>query len=38
MRVFSYHGDPMADVEGLRSAGGILFDDMRKLAAFVPIA
>jgi beta-phosphoglucomutase-like phosphatase (HAD superfamily) len=38
MRVFSYHGDPMADVEGLRAAGGVLFDDMRKLAALVPIA
>jgi beta-phosphoglucomutase-like phosphatase (HAD superfamily) len=38
MRVFSYHGDPLADVEGLRAAGGILFDDMRKLAALVPIA
>lgn len=38
MRVFSYHGDPMADVEGLRAAGGILFDDMRELASLVPIA
>ncbi|KQZ96092.1 HAD family hydrolase [Mesorhizobium sp. Root157] len=38
MRVFSYHGDPMADVEGLRAAGGILFDDMRKLAGLVPLS
>lgn len=38
MRVFSYHGDAMTDVEGLRAAGGILFDDMRKLAGLVPIA
>ncbi|WP_156464987.1 HAD family hydrolase [Mesorhizobium sp. Root552] len=38
MRVFSYHGDPMTDVEGLRSAGGILFEDMRRLAALIPIA
>ncbi len=38
MRVFSYHGDAMTDVEGLRAAGGILFDDMRKLAALIPIA
>lgn len=38
MRVFSYHGDPMTDIEGLRSAGGILFEDMRRLAALIPIA
>lgn len=38
MRVFSYHGDPMTDVDGLRSAGGILFEDMRRLAALIPIA
>lgn len=37
MRVFSYHGDAMTDVDGLRAAGGILFDDMRKLAGLVPI-
>ena len=37
MRVFSYHGDPHSDREGLAAAGGILFDDMRKLAALVPI-
>ncbi len=33
MRVFSYHGDPHSDLEGLQAAGGILFDDMRDLAA-----
>ena len=38
MRVFSYHGDAMTDVEGLRAAGGILFDDMRNLAALVPVS
>jgi HAD superfamily hydrolase (TIGR01509 family) len=38
MRVFSYHGDPHSDAEGLAAAGGILFDDMRELAALVPIA
>ena len=37
MRVFSYHGDPHSDREGLAAAGGILFDDMRRLAALVPI-
>ena len=37
MRVFSYHGDPHSDRDGLAAAGGILFDDMRKLAALVPI-
>ena len=37
MRVFSYHGDPYSDREGLADAGGILFDDMRELAALVPI-
>ena len=37
MRVFSYHGDPHSDRDGLAQAGGILFDDMRKLAALVPI-
>lgn len=37
MRVFSYHGDPHSDREGLAQAGGILFDDMRKLAGLVPI-
>jgi HAD superfamily hydrolase (TIGR01509 family) len=31
MRVFSYHGDPHSDREGLAAAGGILFDDMREL-------
>lgn len=38
MRVFGYHGDPHSDREGLAEAGAILFDDMRKLAALVPIA
>lgn len=38
MRVFSYHGDPHSDPAGLAEAGGILFDDMRKLAALIPIA
>jgi HAD superfamily hydrolase (TIGR01509 family) len=38
MRVFSYHGDPHSDRDGLASAGGILFDDMRGLAGVVPLA
>ena len=37
MRVFSYHGDPLSDRDGLAEAGGILFDDMRDLAGLVPI-
>ncbi|TIO07709.1 MAG: HAD family phosphatase [Mesorhizobium sp.] len=37
MRVFSYHGDPHSDRDGLAEAGGILFDDMRALAGLVPI-
>jgi beta-phosphoglucomutase-like phosphatase (HAD superfamily) len=37
MRVFSYHGDPFSDRDGLAQAGGILFDDMRRLAGLVPI-
>jgi len=37
MRVFSYHGDPYSDRDGLIEAGGILFDDMRELAGMVPI-
>ncbi|WP_354489280.1 HAD family hydrolase [Mesorhizobium robiniae] len=37
MRVFSYHGDPHTDRDGLTEAGGILFDDMRALAGLVPI-
>jgi HAD superfamily hydrolase (TIGR01509 family) len=37
MRVFSYHGDPYSDRDGLIDAGGILFDDMRQLAGLVPI-
>lgn len=38
MRVFSYCGDDHADHEGLVAAGGILFDDMRKLPALLGIA
>lgn len=37
MRVYSYCGDPLADRDGLRSAGGILFDDMRDLAGLMPL-
>jgi HAD superfamily hydrolase (TIGR01509 family) len=37
MRVFAYHGDPHSDREGLAAAGGVLFDDMRRLAAVVPL-
>jgi HAD superfamily hydrolase (TIGR01509 family) len=37
MRVFSYHGDPHSDAQGLAQAGGILFDDMRKLPSLVPL-
>jgi HAD superfamily hydrolase (TIGR01509 family) len=37
MRVFSYHGDPYSDRDGLIQAGGILFNDMRELAGLVPI-
>ncbi|QND51480.1 HAD family phosphatase [Phyllobacterium sp. 628] len=38
MRVFSYCGDEHADHAGLTAAGGILFDDMRKLPALLGIA
>jgi HAD superfamily hydrolase (TIGR01509 family) len=38
MRVFSYHGDPHSNPEGLAAPGGILFDDMRQLASLIPIA
>jgi HAD superfamily hydrolase (TIGR01509 family) len=38
MRVFSYCGDEHSDREGLTAAGGILFDDMRKLPALLGIA
>lgn len=31
MKVFSYHGDPHSDRDGLAAAGGVLFDDMRDL-------
>ena len=37
MRVYSYHGDPYSDRDGLADAGGVLFDDMRALARLVPI-
>ena len=37
MRVYSYHGDPYSDRDGLADAGGVLFDDMRELAGLVPI-
>ncbi|TKT74876.1 HAD family hydrolase [Aquamicrobium sp. LC103] len=38
MRVYSYHGDPHSDRDGLEAAGGILFDDMRRLPALLGIA
>lgn len=38
MRVFSYCGDAHADREGLAAAGGILFDEMRKLPALLGVA
>lgn len=38
MRVFAYHGDPHSDRDGLAAAGGVLFDDMRRLAGLIPIA
>jgi len=37
MRVFSYHGDPHTNRDGLVAAGGILFDDMRQLAGMIPL-
>ncbi|MGX5848576.1 HAD family hydrolase [Mesorhizobium sp. PL10] len=37
MRVYSYHGDPYSDRDGLADAGGVLFDDMRELPGLVPI-
>lgn len=37
MRVFAYHGDAHSDREGLAAAGGVLFDDMRRLAAMIPL-
>lgn len=37
MRVYSYHGDPHSDRDGLAEAGGILFDDMRQLAGLIPL-
>lgn len=38
MRVFSYHADPHSDRDGLANAGGILFDDMRRLPGMLGIA
>ena len=38
IRVFSYCGDAHADREGLAAAGGILFDDMRKLPVLLGVA
>ena len=38
MRVFGYHRDPHSDCDGLKAAGAVLFDDMRKLAGLIPIA
>ncbi|MFD9901415.1 HAD family hydrolase [Mesorhizobium sp. NPDC059025] len=37
MRVFSYHGDPHSDPQGLEKAGGILFADMRDLPGLIPL-
>lgn len=37
MRVYSYCGDPLADRDGLSTAGGVLFDDMRRLAGLIPL-
>lgn len=37
MRVFSYCGDLLADRDGLKAAGGTLFDDMRELAGLIPL-
>ncbi|MCX8278645.1 HAD family phosphatase [Phyllobacterium sp. 0TCS1.6C] len=38
MKVYSYCGDEHADREGLAEAGGILFDDMRKLPSLLGLA
>ena len=38
MRVFSYCGDAHADHKGLAAAGGILFNDMRRLPAMLGVA
>ena len=35
MQVFSFHGDPHSDRDGLEQAGGVLFDDMRALPALL---
>lgn len=35
MKVFSYAGDPHSDPEGLKAAGGVVFDDMRELSAMI---
>ncbi len=37
MTTLSYCGDPMADREGLRAAGGVLFDDMRQLSGLIQL-
>jgi beta-phosphoglucomutase-like phosphatase (HAD superfamily) len=38
MTVYSYAGDAFADTEALRQAGGIVFDDMRKLSGMIGLA
>ena len=35
MRVYAYRGDPLSDREGLARAGGILFDDMRRVSGMI---
>jgi len=37
MRAFGYVGDPMSDAAGLKAAGAVLFDDMRKLPGLLGI-
>ncbi len=38
IRVFGYAGDPMSDAEGLKAAGAVVFDDMRKLPKLLGLA
>jgi len=38
VRVFGYVGDPMSDADGLKAAGAVLFDDMRKLPGLLGLA
>lgn len=38
IRVFSYHADPMSDREALAAAGGVPFDDMRRLPRLLGLA